>query len=120
MQDKQEVCNMKVIWFSRHKMSESQRAALGDCEIVQINKTISSAYELKDEISCCDVIAIVAPIDLQKQFLDLAGDKPVIMAVNERKLVKSEDGKEHAEFNFVKWERLVKIEVETEDFSIED
>lgn len=42
------------------------------------------------------------------------------MAVNERKLVKSEDGKEHAEFNFVKWERLVKIEVETEDFSIED
>ena len=35
----------KVLWFSRHEMSAEQRAALGDVEIVQINKTIQSAQE---------------------------------------------------------------------------
>ena len=39
---------IKVLWFSRHEMSAEQRAALGDVEIVQINKTIQSAQELKN------------------------------------------------------------------------
>lgn len=107
----------KVLWFSRHEMTEDQRAALGDCEIVQVDKTISSAYELQAEIEECDVIAIVAPINLQQQFLKLAGGKPVIMAVNDRVLVPQEDGTESkVEFHFVKWERLVKIDVVKEDY----
>lgn len=107
----------KVLWFSRHEMSAEQRAALGDVEIRQINKTIQNAYELKDEIDECDIIAVVAPIGLQEQFLRLAGDKPVITAVNARILVEKDDGSEvKAEFHFVKWERLIKIEVVKEDF----
>ena len=107
----------KVLWFSRHQMTPEQREALGDCEIKQVNKSINSAYELADEVKECDIIAIVAPINLQTQFLSLAGDKPVIMAVNDRVLVPNEDGGEDkVVFKFVKWERLLKIDIVKEDF----
>lgn len=110
-----------VLWFSRHEMSPEQKAALGDnVEINQINKSINSAYELKDEINKADIIAIVAPINLQQQFLKLADGKPVIMAVNDRILVPQGDGKEDkVEFNFVKWEKLLKIDIVKEDFTPE-
>lgn len=109
----------KILWLSRHEMTSEQRKALGDCEIMQINKTINSAYELKDEIDACDIIAIVAPINLQQQFLQLAGEKPVIMAVNNRILVPQEDGTEDkVSFQFVKWERLIEIKIVKEDFCI--
>ena len=107
----------KVLWFSRHEMTEEQKKALGDCEITQINKSISSAYELQEEIAAADIVAIVAPINLQAQFVKIAGDKPVIMALSDRVLVPDENGGESkVEFHFVKWERLVKIEVVKEDF----
>ena len=101
----------KVLWFSRHTMTEEQLAALGnDVEIINVNKTISSAYEIADEINECDVIAIVAPINLQQQFLKLAAGKPVIMAVNDRVLVQQPDGSEDkVEFHFIKWERLLML-----------
>ena len=109
----------KVLWFSRHEMTPEQKAALGDCEITQISKTISSAYELADEIAAADIVAIVAPINIQAQFLKLAGDKPVITAKSQRLLVHQDDGSEDkVVFQFEKWERLVKIEVVTEDFVI--
>lgn len=108
-----------VMWFSRHEMTKEQKEALGNCKINQVNKTVNSAYELQEEINDADIIAIVAPIGLQQQFLKLAGDKPVIMAVNDRILVSQEDGTEDkVEFRFVKWERLLKIEVIKEDFMI--
>ena len=111
----------KVLWFSRHEMSKEQREALGkDTEVVQVNKTISSAYEVQDEIEKCDIIAIVAPINLQQQFLKLAGSKPVIMAVNDRILTPQENGEDKVEFHFVKWERLLNIAVEKEDFVLDN
>ena len=108
----------KVLWFSRHEMTEDQRAALGpNVTINQINRTIQSAYELKKEVEDSDIIAIVAPTNLQQQFLELAGDKPVILAVNDRVLVKQPDGSEDkVEFHFVKWVRLIRIEVIKEDY----
>lgn len=107
----------KVLWFSRHEMTPEQRAALGDVEIIQVNKTVQSAYELQDEINECDIIAIVEPINLQQQFIKLANGKPVIMTVNDRVLIKQADGTEDkAEFRFVKWERLIRIDIVKEDF----
>lgn len=106
----------KVLWFSRHKMTEDQLQALGNVEIIQIDKSIQTAYELQEEINQCDIIAIVAPINLQAQFLKLAGDKPVILALNNRVLVPKDNGESEVQFNFVKWERLIKIEVLKEDF----
>ena len=108
----------KVLWFSRHSMTPEQESALGEnIEIIQVNKTINSAYELQDDINKADIIAIVAPIQLQQQFLKLANGKPVIMAVNDRVLVPNpEGGEDKVTFKFVKWEQLDKIEVVKHDF----
>ena len=109
---------VKVLWFSRHEMTPDQKKALGACEINQINRTIGSAYDLKEEIEQSDIVAIVAPIGLQQQFLSIAGNKPVIMAVNDRILIPTEDGEDKVSFKFVKWERIKKIEVVKEDFNL--
>lgn len=106
----------KMLWFSRHEMSPEQEDDLerifGEVEIHQINKTISSAFELKDEIDKMDIIGIVAPINLQSQFLKIAGDKPVISSRNKR--IVSEDG-EKVEFQFDGWFQIEKVEVITRD-----
>lgn len=108
----------KVLQFSRHEMTPDQRAALGDSEITQIDKTIKHASELADEISQCDVLAVVAPVELQREFLEQAGDKPVITAVNDRILVPTENGESKVQFSFVKWEQVKKIDIVKEDFDI--
>ena len=100
----------KVLWVSRHIMSEEQLAALGEVTINQVDRTLNSAFELQEEIAEADIIAIVAPINLQQQFLKLAGNKPVIMAVNDRQLVPDpEGGESKVVFKFVKWIQLKKI-----------
>lgn len=107
----------KIFWFSRHQMTPEQQAALGsDVEIHQCSKTIASAYEVAEELAGMDVIAVVAPINLQAQFLKLAGDRPVITAVSERILVPQEDGEDQVVFRFVKWERLISVQVVKEDY----
>lgn len=111
----------KVLWFSRHTMTPEQLAALGAVkEVIQCDGTISSVWELEDEIKECDIVAIVAPINLQSQFLKIAGDKPVITAISERRVIEREGGDNDVEFVFQKWMRIKKIEVVTEDFIPED
>ena len=112
----------KVMWFSRHDMSPEQSQALvnklgGGFELVKVDGTIPNAFAIKEYIDECDVIAIVAPIHIQEQVLRIAGNKPVIMALSRRELVPDENGGESkAVFIFEKWERLLKIVVEKEDF----
>ena len=111
----------KVLWFSRHTMTPEQLAALGPVkEVIQIDGTINTAFELEEDIRGCDIIAIVAPINLQTQFLKLAGDRPVITAISERRVIEREGGDNDVEFVFQKWMRIKKIEVVTEDFIPED
>lgn len=102
----------KVLWFSRHEMSEDQLADLTRIykvvELTQVNKTIKSAYELSAEIASHDVIAIVAPLPIQQQFLKLADDKPVIFCKNDR--IVSEDGGK-VTFSHAGWFQIRKIEV---------
>lgn len=109
---------MKVLWFSRHSMTADQKSALGDAvEVTQVSKTISSAKEVQAEIDAADIVAIVAPIGLQAEFLRLAAGKPVITALSERILIPGENGGDgKVEFRFVKWERILKIDVTKEDF----
>lgn len=104
---------MKVLWFSRHPLTEEQRADLdriyGPVEVHQVNKTIQAAREVADDIAQCDVIAIVAPLPLQQQFLELAGGKPVVICKNDR-LLNPEDGTKIA-FVHAGWFQLRRIEV---------
>jgi len=107
----------KVLWFSRHEMSQDQKTDLqriyGDISITQVNKTIQSVYELKDDINNYDIIAIVAPIHLQQQFLKIAKDKPIISCRNKRVFDPADNTK--VNFVFDGWYQIVKIEVATKD-----
>ena len=93
-------------------MSNEQLIALGpNVNIHQLDRTINSVYEIMDEIKWADILAIVAPINLQQQFLEVAGDKPVIFAKNGQR-------RGDNDFEFLGWERLVKIDIISEEFDI--
>lgn len=109
-----------VLWFSRHDMTEEQIDALvdiyGPIQIHQINKTVKSASELENEIKNSDVVAVVAPIELQAEFLEIADGIPVISCRNKRTIVKTEDGKEEKEkYVFGGWYEIEKIDIVTRD-----
>ena len=119
----------RVLWFSRHTMTDEQHDALfisiarhfhNDLQetgviITQISETINNVSEIQD-LDGYDVYAIVAPIALQQQFLRVAGEKPVIMSKSDRIIVKTPEGEDKISFVFNKWERIKKIEVIIEDF----
>ena len=102
----------KVLWFSRHEMTASQIMDLerifGKVNIHQVSRTIQHAIELKREIHENDVIAIVAPLPLQQEFLELAGGKPVIFCKNKR-ILDGDGGK--VRFIFDGWFKIKKIDV---------
>ena len=106
----------KVLWFSRHLMQVAQMEALrnklGDVDITQVSKSIQSAQDIAQEIGAHDIIAVVAPPQLLAGILKLAGDKPVITAKMGRTILP--DGS--VEMPFEKWEHVLRIIVEKEDF----
>jgi hypothetical protein len=126
----------KVLWFSRHEMTPDQRGALqaklGQIEVTQADGTMPNVHvafpgkldgedaeipPFKELIQGYDVVAIVAPINLQQQILSVAGDTPVIFAESKRERIRVPEGQE-PEFQFVfkGWKRLVEVKVVTEDF----
>ena len=109
-----------VLWFSRHDMTEEQIDALvdiyGPIQIHQINKTVKSASELENEIKNSDVVAVVAPIELQAEFLKVADGIPVISCRNKRILIQNQEGTEtKVEFAFNGWYKIEKIDIVTRD-----
>lgn len=109
-----------VLWFSRHDMTEEQIDALvdiyGPIQIHQINKTVKSANELENEIKNSDVVAVVAPIELQAEFLKVADGIPVISCRNKRILIQNQEGTEtKVEFAFNGWYEIEKIDIVTRD-----
>ena len=114
---KMEVFTMKkVLWFSRHLMKVAQAQALmdklGNVNVTQLSKSIQSAQDIAQEISEHDIIAVVAPPQLLAGILRIAGEKPVITAKMERTVLP--DGS--VDMEFIKWERVLRIIVEKEDF----
>ena len=85
---------------------------LGDVDITQVSKSIQRAEDIQKEIEAHDIIAVVAPPQLLAGILKLAGDKPVITAKMERTVLP--DGS--VDMKFIKWERVLRIIVEKEDF----
>ena len=106
----------KVLWFSRHLMKVAQAQALGnklgDVDITQLSNSIQSAQDIAQEIGAHDIIAVVAPPQLLAGILKLAGDKPVITAKMERTVLP--DGS--VDMEFIKWERVLRIDIVKEDF----
>lgn len=98
----------KIMWFSRHEMSWSQKIALipiyGFVEITQVDKMIENISEVQKEIDENDVLAVVAPLTLQQQFLTTG--KPIIAS---RKAGRSDL------FAHAGWYQIKKIVIETQD-----
>lgn len=122
---------MKVMWFSRHLMTEDQAekliSKLGEIEVTHVNGTAPNVHvpflgeidgvvqeiaPLKELIKDFNVIAVVMPIGLLQQILPFAGERPVIQALNKRLF----NGGEKVTFAFEKWQRVKRIEIELEDF----
>jgi len=107
----------KMLWFSRHPLTDAQLSDIqdlfGPVTVNQVNRTIGSAYEISDEIKEADLVAIVAPLNLQDQFLKIAGEKPVLICRNHR--VVNPDGS--VQFHHGGWSRLRKVEIVIDELS---
>lgn len=104
----------KVLWFSRHELSAEQLVDLerifGKVAVTMVNKTITKAAEIRSDIEAADVVAIVAPLPLQQEFLHLAGpDRPVIFCKNDR-IVDPEDNSK-VTFSHAGWFQIKEIRV---------
>ena len=104
----------KVLWFSRHELTEAQLAGLkkiasdSDLTVKTVNKTVSSAEEIVSEADQDTAIfAIVAPVQILSDLKKLTG---ATIAVPRSKRIK----KENMEFEFVHdfWEVVDKCEYE--------
>lgn len=116
--DAEDVIGTRILWFSRHELTDDQRADLhriygeggkNPLLIIQHSATINKPQEIPDLMSF-DVWAIVAPLPLQQEFLKMAGERPVIFCKSKRIILP--DG-EKVQFIFDGWHQIERIEVVT-------
>lgn len=118
---------MKILWLSRHDMTEDQITDLrriygNNIEIKHYTNTVNSWKDVVEVGSDCDVLAVVLPPAILADLVNPRNNtKPVIRAIANRvetgnTVINPATGKEEKEFKFVHagWERIVKIEVVTE------
>ena len=128
---------VKILWFSRHDFSEEQYKALlnkfpEEIKFDKFNGLLPNVHipwtgeknnskkeetfkPFKELIQEYDVIAIVAPIGLQQQILSVAGEKPVITAI--QKSIPGMRPEDKPVFVFDGWKRLIEVKVVMEDFA---
>lgn len=99
----------KVLWISRHEMTQEQRSDLdritGGAELLLWKETVTDIAKLLPLLQQADAVAAVLPPELLAELLALAGDKPVLRAVSERKATGRfrtlPDGRREQEFVYV-------------------
>lgn len=131
----------KILWFSRHAMSQSQLADLAmkfgysEICITQVNGTAANVHvpftatmpetgetvadffltgelpSLKELVADFDEVAAVLPIGLQQQILPFLPSKRLLVAKNKR--IITEEGK--VEFSHEKWEQITEIKIVVSD-----
>ena len=116
----------KVLWLSRHIMTEAQLADLkriyGEVEVKTCDKTVNSWKDVVEAGEDCDVLAVVLPPSFLGDLTNPRNNtKPVIRAISNRvptgkTVVNPATGKEEAEYRFehAGWERVKRIVVEVE------
>lgn len=103
----------KVLWFSRHELTQAQidglkKIANDEIEVKTVNKTVSSADEIMSDADAdTSIFAVVAPVQILSDIKKLTD---ATIAVPRSKRVKTESG----EFEFVHdfWEVVDKCEYE--------
>lgn len=116
----------RVLWVSRHTMTQEQSADLkriyGDVEVKQFAENIESAKQVTELGADCDVLAVVLPPAFLADLTNpRVNQKPVIRAIANRvatgkTVVNPATGKEEPEMKFehAGWERVIKVEIITE------
>ena len=117
---------MKLLWFSRHSLTEDQFTDLnriyGEVEVKHVNATASTWKDVAEAGEDCDVLAVVLPPALLGDLTNPRNTaKPVIRAIANRvptgnQVVNPATGKEEDEYRFehAGWEKVLKVEVVTE------
>lgn len=116
----------KILWVSRHTMTQAQEADLhriyGDVEVKQFADNVESAKQVVELGSDCDVLAVVLPPAFLADLTNpRVNQKPVIRAIANRvatgrTVTNPATGAEEPEMRFehAGWERVVKVEIVTE------
>lgn len=114
----------KVLWISRHEMTQEQRSDLdritGGAELLLWKETVTDIAKLLPLLQQADAVAAVLPPELLAELLALAGDMPVLRAVSERKATGRfrtlPDGRREQEFAYVHggWEQLLRMDVRSQ------
>ena len=116
----------KVLWLSRHTMTDAQRDDLeriyGEVKVKPFDQTVTGWRDVVEAGADCDVLAVVLPPAILADLTNPRNNlKPVIRARAKRvptgkTIVNPATGKEEAEYRFehAGWERVIKIEVVVE------
>ncbi|MBR3163543.1 MAG: hypothetical protein IKF17_05550 [Clostridia bacterium] len=116
----------KILWLSRHTMTNEQLSDLkriyGEVEVKTFDQTVESWRDVVEAGKDCDVLAVVLPPAILADLTNPRNNnRPVIRAKANRvatgnTIVNPATGKEEAEYRFehAGWERVIKIEVVVE------
>ena len=117
---------IRILWLSRHTLTEAQEADLhriyGEFELKQYSDSVTGWQDVARIGEDCDVLAVVLPPAILADLTNPRNNqKPVIRAKANRVetggvVVNPATRKEEKEFRFehAGWEKVVKIEVVTE------
>ena len=114
----------KVLWISRHLLSQEQRADLeralcAPVQVVPWTDTVRDMEDLRPALDQADAVAAVLPMEKLAQLLRMAGPKPVLQARGERVPTgwwrTAPGGGKEPEFAFVHrgWQQILDIQVKT-------
>ena len=114
----------KVLWLSRHVMTEEQKKDLqriygDDVEVKTCNKNVVGWKDVVEAGEDCDILAVVLPPAILADLTNPRNNtKPVIRAKANRvptgaKIRNPATGKLEDEFQFehIAWEQVMKVEV---------
>ena len=110
----------KVLWISRHTMTQEQRADLerimgGPVELLPWRDTVEDVQALLPMVSGADAVAAVLPLDKLAALIELAQGVPVLVARSGRvatgRTITLSDGRSEPEFAFEHrgWWQIFKI-----------
>ena len=117
---------MRLLWVSRHTMTQAQEADLkriyGDVEVKQFADNVEPAKQVVELGSDCDVLAVVLPPAFLADLTNpRVNQKPVIRAIANRvatgrTVTNPATGVEEPEMKFehAGWECVIKVEIVTE------
>ncbi len=113
----------KILWLSRHKMTEAQIADLnriyGKIEIKNFNQSVNSWKDVVEAGADCDVLAVVLPPAILADLVNPRNNtKPVIRAKANRvptgaTVINPATGDEEIEYRFehAGWKQVERIEI---------